>query len=358
MAGIRVGVFFGGPSAEHEISIRSADTVVESLHAAGCAPLLVHVRRDGAWAFARPASAREAEGAASRLAATGSGLPLDAAIGRLRSEVDVAFPIIHGTLGEDGSLQGFLRVLGIPFTGPDVLASALAMDKARAKAVLSTTTELKIPLGVAIRTNDPPVQRAAALARARRLVFPLIVKPVDAGSSVGLARVERPELLDAAIARAAEVEGVTGALVEEIVPGEEVTCAVFGNPETGLEALPPILIRPHDGRMFDYEAKYTPGASDELCPAPLPRPALERIRNAATTAYLALGCRGFARVDFILNDGAPWFLELNTLPGVTRESLLPKAAVAAGWTLPDFFKRLVELALATPRGRAKSAATS
>jgi D-alanine-D-alanine ligase len=356
MAGIRVGVIFGGPSAEHEISIRSADTVVESLHAAGCAPLPVHLRSDGTWSFAKPSSRAEAEGAATRLAANGSGVALDAAIERLRREVDVVFPIIHGTLGEDGTLQGFLRVLGLPFTGPALLASAVAMDKARAKALIGAVTGVRMPMGAAIRNDDPPAVRAAALAKARRLVFPVIVKPVDAGSSVGLSRVERPEQLDGAIARALAVEGVTGALVEEVVRGEEVTCALYGNPETGIEALPPILIRPHGGRMFDYEAKYTPGLSDEICPAPLPRAALARIRDSAIAAYVALGCRGFARVDFILNDGVPWFLELNTLPGITKESLLPKAAVAAGWTLPDFFRRLVELALPATCARTLTAA--
>jgi D-alanine-D-alanine ligase len=358
MAGIRVGVIFGGPSAEHEISIRSADTVVESLHAAGCAPLLVHLRSDGTWAFAQPASRAETAAAASRLAAGGPGVALDAAIARLRRDADVVFPIIHGTLGEDGTLQGFLRVLGLPFTGPDLLASALAMDKARAKALIGATTQIRVPMGAAIRDDDPPAVRAAALAKARRLVYPVIVKPIDAGSSVGLTRVERPEQLEEALARAVAVEGVTGALVEEVVRGEEVTCALFGNPESGIETLPPILIRPQGGRMFDYEAKYTPGLTEELCPAPLPRAALERIRDSAVAAYLALGCRGFARVDFILNDGVPWFLELNTLPGVTKESLLPKAAVAAGWKLPDFFKRLVELALAPAREQVQTAAAS
>jgi D-alanine-D-alanine ligase len=358
MAGIRVGVLFGGPSAEHEISIRSADTVVESLHAAGCAPLLVHVRTDGTWAFARPASRADAEGGATRLAATGTGAALDVAIERLRREVDVVFPIIHGTFGEDGTLQGFLHALGIPFTGPDLLASALAMDKARAKAVIGMTTPIRVPLGVAIRNDHPEPLRAAALARARRLAFPVVVKPIDAGSSVGLTRLEQPDGLEAALARAVAVEGVTGALVEELVRGDEVTCAVFGNPETGIEALPPILIRPHGGRMFDFEAKYTPGLTDEICPAPLPRAALDRVRESAIAAYLALGCRGFARVDFILNDYVPWFLELNTLPGVTKESLLPKAATAAGWTLPDFFRHLVELALAPARERARLAVAS
>jgi D-alanine-D-alanine ligase len=355
MAGIRVGVFFGGPSAEHEISIRSADCVAEALHAAGCELLLIHMRRDGTWALARPRSAAESAGAATRLAAQPLGLALDEALRQLRAEIDVAFPIVHGTLGEDGSLQGFLRVLGIPWTGPGVLASALSMDKGRAKAVLSASTALRMPMGAVVRATDPASERDAALAKARQLAFPVIVKPVDAGSSVGLSRVEAPADLDDAIARALEVEGVTGALIEETVAGDEVTCAVFGNPERGVETLPPILIRPRDGRMFDYEAKYTSGLTDEICPAPLPAAQLGRIREAAATAYVALGCRGFARVDFILRDGVPWFLELNTLPGVTRESLLPKAAVAAGWTLPAFFRRIVELALESPVERVRTA---
>jgi D-alanine-D-alanine ligase len=355
MAGIRAGVFFGGPSAEHEVSIRSADCVAEALQAAGCELLLIHLRRDGTWALARPRSAAEGADAATRLSRQPQSLPLDEALRQVRAEIEVAFPIVHGTLGEDGSLQGFLRVLGIPWAGPGVLASALAMDKGRAKSVLAATTSLKMPLGAVVRATEPPAERAAAFAKARTLVFPVIVKPVDAGSSVGLSRVEGPEGLEDAIALAFAVEGVTGVLVEEIVPGDEVTCAVFGNPERGVEALPPVLIRPRDGRMFDYEAKYTAGLTDEICPAPLPAPQLDRIRAAATTAYVALGCRGFARVDFIMRDGVPWFLELNSLPGVTRESLLPKAALAAGWTLPDFFLRLVELALEGENGRVRAA---
>jgi len=358
MTGTRVGVVYGGPSAEHEISVRSADVVSEALAAAGCDVLLAHLRRDGAWALARVTEAEPPGRAAARLAAAPSGIAVGDAIARLLADLDVVFPTMHGTLGEDGALQGFLSVLGIPCVGPELAASALAMDKARAKSVLSATTTLRMPRGVVVRRHDPAEAVAAARARACALPLPVIVKPNDAGSSVGLTRVERPEQFAEAFARANEVEGTSGVLFEELIAGDEVTCAVYGNPETGVVALPPILIRPHDGRLFDYETKYTPGLADEICPAPLAQAALAQIRAAAIDAYLALGCRGFARVDFILRDDVPWFLELNTLPGLTRESLVPKAALAAGFTLPGFFRAMVDLALAIPRAQARVAGRS
>ena len=353
-AGTRVAVLFGGPSAEHAVSIRSADCLAGWLAESGLHVLLVHLRRDGAWTFASiPGGDAAPTDAATRLAGEARGLPLGQALGRLAAEADVAFPMVHGTLGEDGSLQGFLRVLRMPCAGPGVLASALAMDKGRAKAVLMATTPLRMARGVAITRHEFKAARAAVEARVARLTLPWIVKPVDAGSSVGLTRVDAREQLGDALARALEVEGVTAAMVEELIEGEEVTCAVVGDEEIGLEALPPILIKPVRGGLFDFEAKYTPGGSEEICPAPLASAALERIRAAALAAYRALDCRGFARVDFILRDGVPWFLELNTLPGLTRESLFPRAARAAGHSLPALFRRMVERAVASEDVRAR-----
>ncbi len=349
MAHERVAVFCGGPSAEHDISIRSADSLIEWLSVAELEVLVAYWRWDGAIAFMPIASKAARPDEATRLAAGSSGVTIADAVARLIAAVDVVFPIMHGTLGEDGSIQGFLRVLGKPCVGPGVLASALAMDKARTKAVLKATTSLAMPDGETILHHEWGSSRSRVRARLARLALPLIVKPVDGGSSVGLSRAATVAELPPAIERALAVDGVSGALVEELVAGDEVTCALFGNPETGVVALPPILIRPKHGGLFDYQAKYEPGGSEELCPAPLPPPVLRRIEEAAIVAYHALDCRGFARVDFILRDGVPWFLELNTLPGLTRESLFPKAARAAGHSLPELFGRLVELAIARPQ---------
>ncbi len=354
MVATRVAVWFGGPSAEHEISIRSADGLIGWLSAGGLAVDAFHWRRDGLVACARlePGAAREQE--ASALAADAApALPLFAALERLARDCDVGFPIVHGRMGEDGSLQGLLRVIGKPCVGAGVLGSALAMDKQRTKELLMGATTLRLPRGVAFGLHECR-EGARVVERTSHLPTPLIVKPVDGGSSFGLACVDARCELPAAVARAAQVEGASGVLVEERIEGDEVTCALIGDAEIGIEAFPPILIRPRHGGMFDLEAKYTPGASDEICPAPLPPAALRRIEAAATEAYRALGASGFARADFILRDGVPWFLELNTLPGLTRESLFPKAALAAGYQLPALFRQLVERAL---RGRRAFVAT-
>ncbi|MSR47831.1 MAG: ATP-grasp domain-containing protein [Planctomycetes bacterium] len=357
MAATSVAVFFGGPSAEHEISIRSADSLIGWLSAGGLAVGAFHLRRDGRVGTATfaPLTAGDGEATAlsrARPASTHSwGGALESLAG---GKFDAGFPIVHGTLGEDGSLQGFLATIELPCVGCDVLASALAMDKQKTKSLLMATTELRMPRGETIAPHEA-ADEVGLIARLARLALPLIIKPVDGGSSYGLSRVTERAGLPVAIRLALGVEGSTGALVEEQVVGDEVTCAVIGDAARGIESLPPILIRPHHGGMFDLEAKYTHGATDEICPAPLPPSTLARIEAAAKAAYRAIGCRGFARVDFILADGVPWFLELNTLPGLTRESLFPRAVRAAGLELPALFRRLVEDAMHGSRARAKAA---
>lgn len=348
----RVAVWFGGPSAEHEISIRSADGLIGWLSIGGLAVDAFHWRRDGRVACARlePGRAREQEATALAGGATAP-LPFFTALERLARDCDVGFPIVHGRMGEDGSLQGLLRVLGKPCVGSGVLGSALAMDKQRSKELLMGASSLRLPRGVAFSQAEGR-DAARVMARASRLPLPLIVKPVDGGSSFGLSRVTALSELPAAVARALAVEGSSGALVEEQIEGDEVSCALVGDEQSGIEPFPPILIRPRHGGLFDLEAKYTPGASEEICPAPLPPAATGCIQSAAAEAYRALGASGFARVDFILRDGVPWFLELNTLPGLTRESLFPKAARAAGWELPQLFRRIVERALGSVQARA------
>ncbi len=353
MAALRVAVVFGGPSAEHDISIRSADSLIGWLSAGGILVEAVHLRRDRRVASITipPQAARQSEASALAAAAPES-VPLGAAVTRLANDLDAAFPMVHGTLGEDGSLQGFFATLGIPCVGCGVGSSAVAMDKQLAKAVLMATTSLRMPRGVRVARHEA-VHADRVVAACARLELPLIVKPVDGGSSFGLGRVTKREALVDAVRCAVAVEGASGALVEEQVVGDEVTCAVVGDAATGIATFPPILIRPRHGGLFDVDAKYTPGASDEICPAPLPAGTLRRIEAAASDAYRALGCRGFARVDFMLADGVPWFLELNTLPGLTRESLFPKAARAAGHELPELFTGMVRAAIgAAPRARA------
>ena len=345
MAGCKVAVIFGGPGAEHEVSRESALSVISNLREAGCEVQPVRVERSGEWCF--PADAER---------------PVSAAQAAVRLEgarVDVAFPVVHGELGEDGRLCGLLRVLGIPLVGSGVRGSAYCIDKARCKKLLEGSG---LELAASVRVERWRFERdaSAALAAARALSFPCVVKPIDHGSSVAVHWVQDVDVLPSAVERVFRETRTEAALVEEAIEGQELTVAVLGNPETGLTALPPILIRPRGRTVFDYEAKYTPGEAEEICPAPLPGPLLERVARDALRAFEVLECRGIARADFVVAAGRPFFLEMNTMPGFTAGSLVPLAARTAGWSMPAFFLHLVELARSPraalrPRARRQSA---
>jgi D-alanine--D-alanine ligase len=263
----------------------------------------------------------------------------------LRDRVDVVFPCLHGRFGEDGVVQGLLEAVGIPYVGCGVLAAALAMDKERSKAVLRSATGVRTLASRVIR-RDRWEQGAENLVRLLDEVeLPVVVKPVNAGSSHGLSLVESAADLEPAIRRALGVAEAGGVMLEAYARGEEITCAVLGNPRSGLEALPPVLIRPHHGHLFDYASKYEVGGAEELCPAPVAPEVNRRVQERSLEVFEALGCRGLARIDFILGADEPWFLECNTMPGFTRGSLTPKSVQASGRDLPWFFSRLLELAL-------------
>jgi D-alanine-D-alanine ligase len=337
MSAKRVALVFGGISAEHEVSLASAAEVRPALESAGYEVVPVRVAADGSWWFSD----------SSRPLTCGAGIAALAEAG-----LDVVFPLIHGSGGEDGRLQGLLRVLRLPFVGSGVLASALAMDKARCKAFLQSTTSIPLVRSRVVDRFTLEQQPAKVFLELQQLGSPCIVKPVNGGSSVGLTKVSKPAdasswkpAMRQALAVAFENPEHRSILVEEFVSGEEVTVGVVGNPESGLTALPVVLVRPAVGDVFDYHAKYTPGAADEICPAPLPEEQVAHLQEQARAAYLAVGCRGMARVDFIVRDSISWFLELNTLPGFTSGSLLPLAARAQGWDLPELVDRLVQLVL-------------
>jgi D-alanine-D-alanine ligase len=252
----------------------------------------------------------------------------------------VAFPVLHGPLGEDGAIQGFLELMGLPYVGSGILASAICMDKRAAKDVYRREGLLVAADLLLSRDEESP--REATRRALSALGLPLVIKPLDQGSSVGLsiARTERQAFsaLKAAWAKSSRV------MAESYIFGREFTCAVLGNRE--LEALPPIEIVPAEGHLFfDYEAKYTPGQALEICPASISPEDTLKIQGLAIKAHAALGCRGLSRSDFILSNGEFYFLETNTLPGMTSNSLLPKAASAAGLAFPKLLDRLIDLAL-------------
>lgn len=254
------------------------------------------------------------------------------------AEIDFAFILLHGLYGEDGTVQGLLDLLNIPYQGSGVLGSAIAMDKNLAKE-LYRLHGLPVAEWVVVRPDTP----FAASDLIDRLGLPLVVKPVREGSSLGMTIARSAEELAAGIDRAM-VHG-REVMVEQFVDGREVTVGVLGNDQ--LEPLPLVEIIPGEGYdFFDYEAKYKPGASTEICPAPVSDEVTRLAQQYGVTAHKALRLRGYSRTDMRLDaDNNLYLLETNTIPGMTATSLLPQAAAAHGLAFPDFLKRLVELGM-------------
>ena len=259
---------------------------------------------------------------------------------------EVVFPVAHGAVGEDGSLQGALEVLDMPYVGSDVLASALAMNKRIAKVLFAQAGLPVAPALDALRGSD-----AAALAERalRELGERVVVKPCSNGSAIGVAR------FDQGATASALAEAITAAwqvddrvLVERFAPGAEVTCGVLGTADEA-RALPPTEIRSPNDAFHTYQARYAPGRSEHLCPAPLGDALALRVQSIAVAAHRALGCRDLCRADFVVDvtagDGAVTLLEVNTMPGFTETSLYPEAAGIGGITMKDLCDGFVQIAI-------------
>jgi D-alanine-D-alanine ligase len=345
-----IWVLSGGPSTEFEVSLSSARVVCERMGAGVRRVTPVVVRRDGRWEV----SPREIVAGESRdwvsgffeLAGGGCGsraIDSGQALSRMLHEgVDCAFLAFHGQFGEDGRVQGFLQSAGIPFTGSGVLASALAFNK-QLTLMCYRDAGLAVARSVVMRApraDDP------RLAQVR---YPVFVKPVQGGSSVGIRLVRGPGGVQAALECALATDAE--ALVEEAVEGVEVSCGVLDlirGDEVVSTAMPPTEIRPVGTDYFDYDAKYVPGRSQEITPAGLPEPVLDGIRRAALLAHRVLGCEGMSRTDMIVprEPGvAPVLLETNTIPGMTPTSLLPQQAAAVGIDFAGFVDALIAHAL-------------
>lgn len=256
-------------------------------------------------------------------------------------KLDVAFLAVHGPLGEDGSLQGFCEMIGLPYTGSGVLSSAMAINKEFSKRIYRESGLPVAPDLVVTKSAHPDLADTAEMAL-HTFGSPVVIKPLRQGSSVGLAIVENEKDMIEALRASFDIEGA--ALLEKYLPGRELTCAVLGNDR--LAALPPIEIIPADGhRFFDYSAKYEPGQSQEICPADVPAETAWEVRRLAISAHKALGCRGLSRTDMIFSNGQTYILETNTLPGMTSGSLLPKAVKAFGMSFTSLITYLVDLAL-------------
>ena len=252
-------------------------------------------------------------------------------------ELDAALIIMHGRGGEDGTLQGLLDLLGVPYQGSGVLGSALAMNKEMSKILYQ---EAGLKVARALIFNRPEAPGAAAIEAAQGL--PAVIKPVNEGSSIGVTIARTREEVARGLELAFQFDHRV--LVEEFISGTEVTGAVLGNDR--LKALPQVEIIPSEQyTFFDYEAKYQPGASTEICPARLDPELTEKAQQSALTAHRALGCRGYSRTDMKIRDREVYVLETNTSPGMTATSLFPQAARAAGLEFPALLDTLIQLAL-------------
>jgi D-alanine-D-alanine ligase len=326
----------GGPSAEREVSLATGREVVRALDPARYAVVPVEITADGRWVVeesGRPTPAPRG---------------VDRGIERLllSPRVDVAFIALHGPYGEDGTVQGLLELLGIPYTGSGVLASALAMDKWRSRQLFE---RLGIPVP---RYLSVLAQSWQDREQVRRLVdgtlgYPCVVKPSAQGSTIGVSLVRGPADLDGAVDLAFTYGPVV--LVEEYVAGVEITVGVLEDPDTGQPVpLPVIEIVPHDD-FYTYRAKYAAGGSDHVIPARIPPAVARRAQELAVDAHRALGCEGMSRVDMIARGADVVVLEVNTIPGMTPTSLLPDAARAAGIDFPSLVERIIRCALRRPR---------
>ncbi len=316
---MRVAVLAGGRSSEHEISLASGEAVRDGLRRAGHEVLDVRIARDGRWSH--------------------EGRPLSVVPGEGLLDADVAFPVLHGPYGEDGTVQGLLECLGVPYVGAGVLASAVCMDKLVFKQVMAQAGIPQVEhAGVEdVRWRN---ERAAVLGELERLGLPVFVKPVALGSSVGIVKVSAPDELGPALDQAFAHD--PRAIVEAMANGLEVECAVMGDRE-------PLASQPGEitvhAEWYDYEAKYTPGGMELVVPARVPDAVRERVRELAVQTFRLVGVSGLARVDFFVDGDEVLVNELNTMPGFTQTSVFGKLFEASGVPYDELLDRLARYAL-------------
>lgn len=351
MSGIRVGILFGGRSAEHEVSILSARNILAALDRSRFEPVLVGIDKAGRWLLQSESALLESarDPRLVRVDPRGSPVvleprPLQAGDARAegRLDVDVIFPILHGPLGEDGTVQGLLELADLPYVGAGVLGSALGMDKHLMKRVLRDA-DIPVTAYRAITKRQFEKDPAAACRLAAEVGFPLFTKPANLGSSVGIRRVADERELPAALAHAFEFD--LKALAEAAVVGREIECAVLGNEDPVASVPGEVVVRHADG-FYSYEAKYVDDGADLRIPAPLTPAEVKLVQSAAVRTFQALDCSGMGRVDFFLRpDGRLLVNEINTIPGFTRISMYPKLWEASGIGQTELVSRLIDLAL-------------
>ena len=346
---IRVGVLFGGRSGEHEVSIASAQSVLKALDPEKYEAVPIGITKDGRWLVGD-----SAQKLLPQVLKRGHRviLPPDPSAGSLMAvgespagppaRIDVMFPVLHGTFGEDGTVQGLLELAGVPYVGAGVLASAVGMDKDVQKRLFRDARIPVVEFLVVTRLEWQRSPDGVKKAVAKKFRYPVFVKPATLGSSVGMTKVRSAKDLAAALDEAGQY--AQKILVERAVTAREIEVAVLGNEQP--EAAMPGEIIPHR-EFYDYTAKYLEEGTQLRIPAKLSADQVKRFQDYARRAFLAIECRGMARVDFFLEKrtGKIYLNELNSIPGFTSISMYPKMWEASGVSYPQLIDRLIELAL-------------
>lgn len=321
---LKIGVLMGGSSAEREVSLVTGKAVYDNLDRKKYAVSLIEMTKDSHFLLKQK---------------NGKKRKLDLQ-NRDRKLFDVIFIALHGTPGEDGTVQGMLQTLGIRYTGCDVLASALAMNKVFA-AQIYLINGLPHPEFVHVKADGWKDYRPQVLKDAvTKIGFPAVVKPVDQGSAVGVSIVKNRAELSRALDKTFKI--FSWMMVQKFIKGKEATCGVLEK-DGRIFALPPTHILPKLGKFYDYKSKYKTGGSTHICPANFGRQINKEIEALALKAHKALGCRGMSRTDvFVGDDGKLWVIETNTIPGMTPTSLLPEAAAKAGISFSEMLDLIIE----------------
>ncbi len=341
---MKLCVLYGGRSGEHEVSLRSAASVISNLDPKKYQLVAIGIDKEGRWRFQdhvlrapRGDSLEIADSEALVSIVPGQGIW----VGAQRLEIDCVFPVLHGTFGEDGTVQGLLDIAGLPYVGAGVLGSSVSMDKETAKR-LWRDAGLPVVEFRAVSRSSPPKASAEA---ARAIGYPLCVKPCASGSSLGVARVSGESELPAALAEALRYD--TRALLERWVQGREIECSVIGN-GAPRAFLPGEVLPGAAHEFYDYEAKYVdPNGARLAAPADLDAQTQERVMRVAEKAYAQVRCQGMARVDFFLSNDTGEILlnEINTIPGFTSISMFPRMCSASGLSYDKLLDTLIDLAM-------------
>lgn len=349
MGKTKVGIIFGGKSAEHEVSLQSAKNIVDAIDKTKYEVVLISIDKQGKWHLNEEASYllhaenpkliqlnQSNESVSLHLGSSEHQLPVTKDPFK---EIDVLFPIVHGTLGEDGSLQGMMRIADLPFVGTDVLGSALCMDKDIAKKLLRDAG-VHVAKGLTVTRRQKEALNYEDVVQ--QLGTPLFIKPANQGSSVGVSKVATKAEFDAGIKDAFHYDHKL--IIEETLVGREIEVSVLGN-EDPMASLPGEILPQTE--FYSYESKYIDEEGAELeIPADLSEDLVEQFQETAVNAFQALQCEGLARVDFFLTaDYKIYVNEINTLPGFTQISMYPKLWEVSGISYPELINRLIELAI-------------